>query len=336
MEQKQIPLVSIVILNWNGMDFLSNCLNSIFNTNYLNFEVIFVDNNSFDDSTEFVKNNFGKNRNLKIIHLEKNYGTNIGNNIGAYHASGKYLVFLNVDVEVHPDWIKELVNIFEKDVTIGAAQPKLLFLWDKNRINSMGHYLTSWGSWSNYVTYGRVDDYKNDEVQEIFIAFGAALAVKSVLFNKVGKFDNDFFMYADEIDLSWRIWLSGHRIVVVPTSIVYHFDGGVGGGGIIKSTPFRVYLHNRNLLTTLLKNYSNNNLPKFLPLAILSIIYSAVCNIFKDPQLIPYKLLAIIDFLKNFNKTWKKRIYIQYFLRRVSDDSLFRKGLIRQRGAYAG
>ena len=332
LEQKlSNPQVSIIILNFNGLKFLSGCLNSLFNSNYSNFEVIFVDNNSSDGSVEFVKKVFGKNLYLKIIELNENYGVGRGNNIGSYNAKGKYLIFLNMDIEVHPDWINEIIKIFEKDNTIGAAQPKLLFLWDKKRINSMGHYLTAYGDWSNYVPYGQLDDNKDDNIKEIFIAFGAAIAVNSQIFKKVGMFDEDFFMYSEETDLCWRIWLSGYKVVLVPSSVVYHYEGGATGSSIIKVTPKRAYYHTRNLLITMLKNYNNFNMFKYLPLSILNIFYGSLINIFINPRLITYHILAIVDFIRKFKNTWRKHISIKYLIRCIPDDLLFKKGLIRLR-----
>jgi len=330
-KKKLPPLVSIIILNYNGLKFISGCLNSLLNTYYSNYEIIFVDNNSSDRSVEFIKNKFGKYPCLKIIELDKNYGVGGGNNIGAYYASGKYLVFLNMDTEVHKDWINELINVFEKDKTIGAAQSKLLFLWDKKRINSMGHYLTSWGSWSNYVPWGQPDDIKNDKIKEIFIAHGAAITVKSDLFKQVGMFDEDYFIYSEETDLCWRIWLSGHRIFLVPSSVVYHYEGGLAGGGVTKPTPLRAFHHTRNRLITILKNYSNINLYKYFPIVILIALYASVRHFLINPRLLTYDLLGIIDFIRKFKNTWKKRIRIQYLIRCISDDLLFKKGLIRAR-----
>lgn len=330
LKQKMLPpLVSIIILNYNGLKFLSDCLNSVFNTNYINFEVIFIDNNSIDGSIEFVKNKFGKKKNIKIIKLNNNYGVGVGYNIGSHYAHGKYLIFLNMDIEVHKDWINELIKVFEKDNTIGAAQPKILFSRNKKRINSMGHYLTIDGLWSNYVKYGQVDN-NNYKIQEIFIALGASIAVRSELFKKVGMFDKDFFIYSEEMDLCWRLWLSGHRIVLVPSSIVYHYEGGVAGT-IRKVSPLRIYYSTRNRLITILKNYSNKNLFKYYPLVILRLFYDISINIIINPKFIIYYFLAIIDFMRRFKNTWRKHIRIQYLIRRIPDNILFKKGLIRIR-----
>lgn len=304
-------------------------MNSIFNSNFSDFEVIFVDNNSSDGSVEFIKNNFGKYPSLKIIELEKNYGVSGGNNIGVYHAMGKYLFFLNVDTEVHKDCLNEIVNVFEKDKTIGAVQSKLLFLWDKKRINSMGHYLTSWGAWQNYVPNEQFDNKKNFNIQEIFIAHGAAVAVNSELFKKVGMFDKDYFMYSEETDLCWRIWLSGYRVVIVPSSIVYHYDGGVAGGGVTKPTPLRVFYGTRNQLITIFKNYSNRNLYRYFPFIMLHIVNDLRRYFLINPRFVTHNILAIFDFIKQFKNTWKKRMRIQYLIRCISDDILFQKRLIR-------
>jgi len=331
LEQKKLPpLMSVIILNFNGLKFISGCLNSLFNTNYTNYEIIFVDNNSYDGSVEFVKIKFGKHPGLKIIELDKNYGVSGGNNIGAHHAQGKYLFFLNIDTEVHKDCLNEIINVFEKDKTIGAVQSKLLFLWDEKRINSMGHYLTSWGAWQNYVPHEQFDNNKKySNIQEIFIAHGAAIAVNSELFKKVGMFDTDYFMYSEETDLCWRIWLSGKRIVIVPSSIVYHYEGGVAGGGVLKPTPLRVFHGTRNQLITILKNYSNRNLYRYFPFIMLLTFNNLVRYFLINPRFLTHNILAIIDFIKQFKNTWKKRIRIQYLIRCISDDVLFQKGLIR-------
>lgn len=324
-------MVSIIILNFNGLEFLSSCLNSVFNTAYPNYEVIFVDNNSSDGSVEFVREKFGKNLNLRIVELDQNCGSCEGNNVGAQCASGKYLVFLNMDTEVHEDWINELVNVFEKDKTIGAAQSKLL-LWDKRRIDSMGHFLTAYGSWSSYVPYEQYDDNRDDETQEIFIAHGAALATRHEIFEKAGRFDGDFFMYADEIDLCWRIWLSGHRVLLVPSSVVYHYGGGVAGRKT-KQSPLRAYHHTRNLLITIFKNYSDRSLFRYAPLVISRVLYASIVsslNRSTDPRLVTRRLLGIIDFARKLRSTWRKRIRVQYLVRCISDDLLFEKGLIRK------
>jgi GT2 family glycosyltransferase len=112
---KNEPLVSILILNYNGLKYVDKCLASILRTNYSNFEIIFIDNASIDGSCEYVERRYGDNLHLKIIKNERNYGFAKGNNIGARYAKGDYLVFLNVDTEVEPDWLRELVRLMDSD-----------------------------------------------------------------------------------------------------------------------------------------------------------------------------------------------------------------------------
>jgi len=327
--KKSSPMVSIIILNYNGINYLCSCLDSIFNTKYDNYEIIFVDNNSSDNSVKFTKDNYGQKNNFKIIKLNKNLGVARGYNIGAKHSKGKYLIFANMDIEVEKNWINEIIKIFEKDVTIGAAQPKILFAWNKNRINSMGHYLTLDGTWFDYIKYGQLNN-KKYQVSEIFVALGAAIVVKNDLFKKIGQFDKDFFLYSEELDLCWRIWLSGYRIVVAPSSIIYHHEGAVAGS-VKTLSPLRTYHSTKNRLITILKNYSNESLIKYFPIVLLSTFYHVIINSFQNPKLIKYYVIAIIDFIKQFKETWNKHIKIQYLIRRVPDNLLFNKGLIRKR-----
>ena len=123
---KKMPLVSVIILNYNGMEFVESCLESVLSTDYPDFEVLFIDNASIDGSLEYVEDKFGRNTRIKIVANEKNYGFAEGNNIGFKHTEGEYVVFLNIDTDVEPDWLSELVKVFEADPTIGAVQSKLL------------------------------------------------------------------------------------------------------------------------------------------------------------------------------------------------------------------
>jgi GT2 family glycosyltransferase len=272
MENDKGPLVSIIILNYNGMKFADKCLTSVLNTRYHNFEVIFVDNASTDGSLEYAKKRFGKNRRLRFVVNKKNYGFAKGNNIGLRHAKGEYVVFLNIDTEVDPNWLTELVKVMDSDPTVGAAQSKLLTMDDQKRIDACGLTLTPYGFFAERGS-GEVDRGQYDSAVEIFAAKGAAMAVKREVLEKVGPFDEDYFIFAEEVDLCWRIWLAGYRVVLVPKSIVFHF-----GAGIVKmiwpqkSPPYWY----RNTLVTFLKNASTKNLLKMLPPLLLISLAGAI------------------------------------------------------------
>jgi GT2 family glycosyltransferase len=134
-----LPLVSIVVLNWKAHHLAEMCLGSLFAMDYPNIEVIYVDNGSADGSVEFVSARFPQ---AVMLALPENIGYAGGNNAGIRAAKGKYVVLLNQDTEVHPQFIGEMVRVAESDPRIGMCNPKMLHYHDKTLINSLGMYLT--------------------------------------------------------------------------------------------------------------------------------------------------------------------------------------------------
>jgi len=259
---KPAPLVSIIILNYNARKYLKACLSSVLSSKYDNKEVIFVDNASTDGSVELVVKNFG-DKGIKIVQLDKNYGFSVGNNEGAKRARGEYIVFLNPDTEVHPNWLGSLVKVMEEDATIGIAQP-LVLMMDKTRIDTAGCWINPYGL---VFTLGHGDKYRNQfsGVYEIFYAKGCALMVRRDLWERLGGFSSLFFTYYEETDLCWRAWRLGYRVVCVPDSIIYH-----AGGGILRKVPFHVKYHEaRGRVTILLRNH---RMPMVLIYALIVVL----------------------------------------------------------------
>jgi len=246
------PLVSIIVLNYNGIRFIEKCLKSLLDTDYPKFEVIFVDNSSTDGSVELVNNLFGNDPRLKIIVNPKNVGFALGNNIGSKYAAGKYLVFLNNDTEVDKSWLKELVKVATSDSRIGIVGCKVVTSF-KGRaealiVDRFGHSFPQ--------------PFPNS-VREVFAVEGAAFLIKRDIWEKLGGFDPRYFALCEDIDLCWRAQLLGYRVVVAPNSIVFH----VGSATVSKTSLLtRRYLDFRNSMRTLLKNYSVKSLLKLLPL----------------------------------------------------------------------
>jgi GT2 family glycosyltransferase len=307
--------VSIVILNYNGEELLKNCLSSVLETDYPNFEVIVVDNASKDGSL-LIANAFAPRSNLKIIPLEKNLGFSNGNNIGARNATGKYLVFLNNDTVVERQWLTELVVTLERNPDVGAVQSKLLFLYQPEKVQSSGNFIDSFG-----FTIPRIrlvtEKNKHDAVE--IAATGAALMIRRDLFFRIGEFESNFFVYYEDSDLSWRVYLSGKTIRLVPTSIVYHAEGASLGS---TKLAFRINLYIRNQLFTLLKNYSFfNGATRVLALSFLFIVGS-IWLIFRRAQDLPLAVLAApFQFLKSFPECWHSHLQTQ-LIRKVEDRQL--------------
>ncbi|MFT3908482.1 MAG: glycosyltransferase family 2 protein [Ferruginibacter sp.] len=252
-DPKTLPSVAIVILNWNGRAFLEKMLPSVLNTTYQNKRVIVADNASSDDSLDLVTKNFPA---VEIIKNEENFGFAKGYNVALKKVEADYYVLLNSDVEVHANWIAPIITLMESDTLIAACQPKILSYHDK----AMFEYAGASGGWIDRFGYpfmrGRVfeicekDNGQYDTVQACFWASGAALFVKANVYHLMGGLDEYFFAHQEEIDLCWRMQLSGYKVYVQPASVVYH----VGGGTLPKGNSRKTFLNFRNNLIMLYKN----------------------------------------------------------------------------------
>ncbi|HYC40818.1 MAG TPA: glycosyltransferase family 2 protein [Chitinophagaceae bacterium] len=247
------PLVSIVILNWNGKSFLEKFLPSVLATDYPNFKVVVADNGSTDDSVSFLSTHYPK---LRCIRLGSNMGFAKGYNEALRQISSDYYVLLNSDVETTNGWIQPMVDLLENDPSIGACQPKLLCHDNRN----LFEYAGAAGGWIDKYGYpfckGRIFDVwetdrgQYDRAEPIFWASGAALFIRAPLFHEINGFDEFFFAHQEEIDLCWRLQLAGHKIYSCPAAVVYH----VGGGTLHKSNALKTFLNFRNNRIMLSKN----------------------------------------------------------------------------------
>jgi GT2 family glycosyltransferase len=251
---KPLPKVAIVILTWNGRKFLEQFLPSVVLSTYSNHEIIVVDNNSDDDSVDFLKTNYP---NIRIIQNAGNWGFAKGYNEALKQVSSDYYVLLNSDVEVTPNWLEPMVDLLESDPSIAACQPKILSYHNKN----IFEYAGAAGGWIDKYGYpfckGRVfeiceeDHGQYDQSEPIFWATGAALFIRSSAFHEQKGLDEYFFAHQEEIDLCWRIQLAGGKIYSCPSSVVYH----VGAGTLKRSDSKKTFLNFRNNLIMLAKNW---------------------------------------------------------------------------------
>ncbi len=248
-----LPKIAVVILNWNGKNFLQQFLPSVISSTYSNYEVIVADNGSSDDSVDFMKKNYPA---IRLIHFDRNLGFAKGYNEALKLIEADYYSLLNSDAEVQPGWLESMVQLLEGDPSIAACQPKLLLFADKKRFEYSG----AAGGWMDKYGYpfakGRVfdtceeDHGQYDQAEPIFWASGAALFIRAKVFHEMQGFDEYFFAHQEEIDLCWRIQLAGYKIYSCPASIVYH----VGGGTLPKENSRKTYLNFRNNRIMLSKN----------------------------------------------------------------------------------
>jgi GT2 family glycosyltransferase len=318
------PLISIIIVNYNGIKFIKRCLNSVLNSDYPNFEVIFIDNASTDGSYELVKESFCSDTRLRIIRNIKNLGSAEGRNIGAKNAKGDLLVFLDNDTEVESNWLKEMIKVFLSDNTIGAAQCKIIQLYDQRLIDSAGQFIDFLGY--GYPRSNEEDKGQYNRVEDVFYADGAALIIRRLVCNQVSLnnslFDTDYFpVYGDDLDLCWRVRLRGYRVVFIPTSVVYHARTATN---LYKLSSRLIFSHAKNRIMTLIKNYSLRKLAKYMPFLLFWETVRAVIllNSKSDDSIAILK--AILWNLKNLKKTWKKRLIVQQFIRKVPDSYIMK------------
>jgi GT2 family glycosyltransferase len=261
------PLVSIIIVNYNGKTNLENCLSSLSESSYKKLEIILVDNNSQDDSVDYVKNKHPK---VHIIKLDKNFGFAYPNNLGAKNANGNLLLFLNNDTKPSPQFVTELVNVLN-DPTIGICQS--LLLKPTGEVDSSGDYVDTKGI--AYSSQQRVE-----KTSEILSAKGASMMIRKDLFEKMGGFDEKFFVTFEDIDLGWRTWISGYKVVVVPKSVVYHI-----GGQTINKMMLEISFHGfKNQLSMKITNFEGVNVIKCL------VLFFAIYGIRELRILFDYKL----------------------------------------------
>jgi GT2 family glycosyltransferase len=331
------PRVSVIVLNWNGKRFLEKCLCSLLNQDYSNFEALLVDNGSSDGSVEYVRNAFGKDDRLRIVALKDNYGFCKGNNIGIQHAKGDYVVILNNDTEVKPNFISVLVKVAETDETVGSVSCKILHynggLW-------YGQYFIHKGFIVPFFTQSIFKPALAEFYEHFSVNLansGCAVLYRKDLIGKIEGFDEDFWSDWEDYDLGYRINLAGFKSVYVPIFLVLHV-----GGGSFGFSPERLVRIYRNMLSTYAKNYELKNLvfrfPIFmfilLPLYHIGWLIHRLC--FSLPDFNKRKgiwyffslIKAYVQFISKLKILCNKRYAIRN-LRKTSDNEIFRNTLAK-------
>ncbi len=248
-------MLSVIIVNWNGVEFLSRCLKSLRGQTLHGVQVLLVDNGSTDESVALTRREYPE---ADVLELGENFGYAEANNRAAALSQARYLLFLNNDTYVDEQALETLVVAAESRPTIPIWAPQQR-TYDGMRVINVGMGTDILG----FPCEGKV-----------FYADGAALFIRRNVFQELGGFDPHYFMFFEEADLCWRARLRGYQVGVVPAAIIYHKSGGtagsslVGKGGHSMSANKRRLSH-RNQLITLLKNYSLPALCVTLPLLAL-------------------------------------------------------------------
>ena len=281
------PLISIVILNYNAGDLLINCVQSVLNTTYNNIEVIVVDNASKDQSHIRCKEKFDA---IKLIQNKKNLGYCEGNNVGLRQVKGKFVVILNPDTVVSPNWITELIEAYKKNGE-GLYQPKILSLYEKNIIQSTGNMLHIFG-FGFARDKGVKDVQQRKEIEQIGYASGTCLFTSQAVFKKIGLLDSFLFLYHDDLDLGWRAAQRGIKSYFVPTSTIYHVESYS-----LRWSSKKFFWLERNRRYCLLTHYSKDTYKKMS--FYLFLVELMVWMFYLSKGFLSAKLKAELDIIKN-------------------------------------
>lgn len=302
------PLVSAVIVNYNGKEVIEGAIKALMSQSYKQIEVIVVDNNSIDGSQGLIKIKY---KNVKLIENKKNLGY-CGINSGLSSCRGKYIFFTNNDIALGKDCIKMLVDALEKDKSMGIASPKVVNYFDRN--------LQSCGTWVSRAFYN--GHFKCDKDFRKEIPYNGIAMVRKDIIGKFGYiFDDDYFTYAEDLDLCLRTRLLGYTVEHIPEAVLYHMHELTLG----KNKKYKLtYMLERNLLVTFFKILSLKNIIIFLPY-VMAMRFVAIL---KDIFTLKFtnagaRLAAILNVLINFDSIMRKRGSIQKL--RKKDDSFLLK-----------
>lgn len=289
---REIPRVSIIVLNLNGYQDTRDCLESLRQVHYRNFEVVLVDNGSSDNSGERLCREFPE---IHLIRSEQNVGFTGGNNLGiaqALNNGADYVLLLNNDTFVDPDFLTQLVQVGESDQQIGILGPKIFYASDPDRVWFAGGYINYRSGRCAHV--GHDETQRDDNVAESTAWItGCALLIKSHVLKTVGFLDNRLFVYWEDADLCMRVRESGLKCVLVPSARVWHKVSRTCGLGSV----FTLYLGTRNQLLWVARHIPFPYKLTALAVTLMKKFFKAILLLFRNPDSACAVLAGILDFV---------------------------------------
>lgn len=338
MVKENLPLISVILVNFNGAKHLKTCLDSLKNLNYPadKLQVVLVDNNSKDNSIALLKEKYSQ---VKLVLNNENLGFAKAVNQGVEAADGTYVALLNNDMKVEKDWLIELVKPLLSEPELACTGSKVLN-WDGKRIDFVLGMMNfeGRGFQIDFEKVLRASEY--NKPKDMLFVNGGSMLVEREVFLKVGGFDEDYFAFYEDVDFGWRLWIAGYRVRFIPTSVAYHRHHGTSSSFGQEKLQL---LYERNALFSIYKNYSKPVLDKVLAAALLLLNKRAYLNLNVDKETyrlthkdnsdkstdtkVPKKalsyVLAVDDFTNHLPELREKRQKIQA-LRKRSDESIFR------------
>jgi GT2 family glycosyltransferase len=316
------PLVSVVVLNWNGLRLLKDCFSSIFSQDFTDYEVILVDNGSTDGSQDYIKKAFPK---VRLIRNPENLGFAKANNQGMRAAAGKYIICLNNDIKLDRTFISELVKTADKDRRTGMVAPKMVY-FDTDQIDTLGVMLYSSGlSW----------DVKDEgQAGRIVAPCGGAVLYRKEMLEDIrlegDYFDSDFFIYCEDLDLGLRALSRGWKCAYSPNAVVHHLHSAT----MREKKDMTIRLTHRNNIWVLVKNLPTLTIAKKLPWILLAQLMAIVVYIPKGKAglVLRSKIEALASLRKFLVK--RKRIQQRRRIPRKEFEAFIQKKIFPVRGAF--
>jgi GT2 family glycosyltransferase len=242
------PLISIVIVNWNGAAHLAVCLDALRAQTYRHFEVIVADNASHDESLDLLARDYPE---VKVVALPENRGFTGGNNAGIRAARGEFIILLNNDTEVDPHWLEEIIATFERHPEAGLVASKMKLFDRRDTFHTAGDFYRLDGLPGNRGVW-EIDRGQYDREEYVFSACGGSAAYRKAMLDQIGLLDEDFFYSCEDIDLAWRAQLASWKCVYAPKAVVYHKLSATGGGATAS------FYDGRNFIYVIAKNYPSS------------------------------------------------------------------------------
>lgn len=312
------PQVSIVIVNWNGGKVFQECLQSLSKIDYPKWELIVVDNGS-NDGSEKLPSTFKKTHDFKLITNQSNRGFAEANNQGYQKATGKYILLLNNDTRVMPDFLTKLVSRMENDSTLGVVQPKILIMDQPDHLDNAGSFLTRIG-FLHHWGFMKKDEPEFNREREIFSAKGACMLIRKKVIEKVGLFDQDYFAYFEESDFCWRVWLLGYKVLYYPQAVIYHKVGfTIKRLNVVKIN----YHYYKNRICSLAKNLDGQSLALTMSLHLTISLGIVALFLLRRKSESAWMIIKAIGWnIIHLPDTWRKRRIIQQE-RKIPDNILW-------------
>ena len=318
------PSLTLIVLNYNGLHHLQACFPSLVNADYpadcLN--LMLVDNASSDGSVSYMGQHFPQ---VQIVSNDRNLGFAAGNNRGARLAQSQYVVFLNNDMRIEPQFLRELVKVAQSEPGVICVGAKILN-WDGSRVD-FGGAAADFAAHAYQLGWNQpLQAGQYVEVEQILFPCGGGMLIDRKAFLEAGGFDESYYLFYEDFDLGWRLWLLGHRILFAPGAIAYHqHHGSVSTLPELRKAVF----YKRNAFSSILKNYSDENVGAALSAALLASLSGLAQQTLEGSRSAGLTveeqnaatLAAIHEVVQNLPELMEKRRFIQQNRRR-SDEEL--------------